>query len=256
MFSTLKYITVGVFIGVGLLGSLGACRRLLGRHATSPILDATINGMLIAIALLYLLPLANDQLAKVHFRHALLGQAQIIVWFGLGFSLLWLTEKTIQNALISHRQMDWRMVAVVAMINATLSGLSLGLIGETASFVMIAIVLLIHKLFEINFYQMKIQRLRHLGQSISPLLSYSTIPLVLIMPAMIVLVSTLPIHHTYPQFRAIVYAMNAGTLCYVATLHTQYRYHPRVRYNSYLKYSQLLATMAGIAILAVLTIWL
>lgn len=213
--------------------------------------NAIANGVFIGVALFHLIP------TTLHTFEALQYNEIVIPTFGLivaSYACLLLIDKGLKRLSTKlNRILEAWTLAIIISIHAFITGVTLG-ISETFALVWILfLAIIIHKSFETFALVVNLQRnLRNPIQVWLLMLLF-----VFISPFAILLGKTLTtgaLAHFDTALTAWFNAIAAGTFLYIGTAHTAYE-PIHTTFDGYQRYSQILATLTGVAIMGIAAIW-
>lgn len=212
--------------------------------------DAIANGIFIGAALFHLIPEAIESF-KLEVNTYPYPETFILV--ASSYFLFWLLEKVfLRRERHARQQLHVGILVIILSIHAAVAGLTLG-ISQTLSLVSILFVaILAHKGFETFAFVMNVYRQVGRGFVLNMILLFFS----LITPLGILLglagdqVFTIQFDNL---MSASFSAVAAGTFLYIGTSHGKHLTH---QHDSYQQYTRILATIAGVAAMAILGFWL
>ncbi len=212
--------------------------------------DAFANGIFIGAALFHLLPDAVDS-----FQH----NASFSPYFDatliacVSFIVLLLTEKlSLLFDESKHLVVGLWLIIITLSIHAFVTGFALGLMNSPSLFSILLIAILVHKSFEIFALVINIAK-RSQSQIFSKLITFI---FTLVTPAGIMLGSyndAFLTNHADMQLSAIFNAIAAGTFFFIGMSHRSHDHG--VLADSHHQYTNVIASIVGVIVMAVLAIW-
>lgn len=213
--------------------------------------DAIANGIFIGAALFHMLP---DAVAG--FEHSTTSSAYLDACLiaCASYALLLLIEKLdlLYNTNKRAKTQAWLTISTLS-IHAFITGLALGLMKDLSLFSVMLIAIIIHKCFEI--FALVINLTKH---SPTPkILKSISFLFTLITPCGILLGSyshiLLP-HQMDGSLSAVFNAIAAGTFFFIGIVHREH--HQNIQSNTHHQYSNVLASIVGVIMMAILAIWM
>lgn len=251
-----KLATALLIALVTILVGLGALRFIKERRSLTEIGDALADGIFLGVALFHLLPTALTTFQqKISVALSLLSA---IVCLIAGFILLFLLERHLTRHEPAHQHRTctanaW-MLASILSVHAFIAGVALGMSSQLSAVIILLVAILAHKGFE--SYALVMGFFRHLPQ----IKTTRTILFIfsLVTPLGIILASLVSDFLQQTQviwITAICNAFAAGSFLYIGTRHSSHmHFHPARSHQHRLR--QFLITLLGIALMAVLAIWI
>lgn len=208
--------------------------------------DAFADGIFLGIAFFHLLPHAfHTLIPHWHLAPATAWIAiKLIALTVLGFALLgWVTR-------LEHHHGAWFLLIILSL-HAFIMGSVLGIAGQLAELLLIFVAILTHKGFEAFALITGLKRYWKSGTALYLVLYIFA----LMTPLGIILGSLLKHHlliHAQPHFISYLNAFAAGAFIFIASSHT----HAHSHVHDVLKrYQQLMVTIGGLGLMAVLSLW-
>lgn len=213
--------------------------------------EAFANGIFLGAAAFHLLPDAAAGFIKCKHCSPIFDS---LLLAGLSFLLLMLFEHLVTKKIHHFRQIvHVGPLLLTLSVHAFLTGIALGISESYVVILSIFIAIIAHKAFEMFALVINLHRkLKHNYHVRLLFLLFSFVtPIGIFLGNAEIAFLPLGAHNLLTAF---FNAICAGTFVYIATVHAHHQHHPYG--DSYLKYSQILATICGVALMAILSIWI
>lgn len=214
--------------------------------------DAIANGVFIGTALFHLFPDAASGFESIAIKLAYTYSLLLILFTYI--ILLILDRLTSQRYVEKNIYIKTWLLSVTISIHALITGITLGIADSLTIVSILSIAIIAHKGFESFALVVKLHHyLQKQHQLIIVLLLFS-----LVTPTGIILgmlVNTLLKSNVNSLLTACFSALAAGTFLFIGLSHSHHKVY-RKEIDSYRRYPQVLATLAGMALMAVLAIWI
>lgn len=246
----LKWLASGLIAALTLCA--GVASLLLSHHypRLRRLGDAMAHGVFIGVAIFHLVP------AALHNIHRSTISAYTIVFMIIVLSIFFLVVLTrfLEQFSTHHSKVTQAMIlTLILSIHAFITGATLGIADTKTIASIVLIAILAHKVFETFALTVSLKRfLQRLGWIISTLIIFTCIT-----PAGIFTGSYVHEHLSSASgmiATAYFNAIAAGTFLYIGSVHAQHK-PDHVSFDTYHRYTQIIATFLGIAVMAVLSFW-
>ncbi len=247
---TFKWLAAIIILLVSLVAGLGSLRLVNKYRSFLRIGDAAADGIFIGAAVFHLLPNAVHQFNTLDVSSSFIIAALLLI---ISFIIFILLHHVLHRFRGDSRSLHVWILTIILSIHAMIAGLTLG-ISETLTIIsVIFVAIAAHKGFETFALMMSLHR---------NLIALSQVILILILFSLVtpigIMLGSMSSHflqtNTNILLTACFSAIAAGTFLYIGTIHTRHQHYP-VSENSYQRYSQFLATVAGIVLMAIVAIW-
>lgn len=251
-----KWIAAGFIFAISLIAGFASLRFATKYQKQLQLGDAAANGIFVGAAIFHLFPSAIAQFHQLNITTEFLS-AYFYVLLIIGVSFLFLVGidfifnkiRPVENKIINA----W-LLTITLSIHAFIGGMALG-ISETVTIAsVIFIAILVHKGFEMFAFVVILYRQLHTYRHV--LLIFLIFTLITPLGIWLGIISD-----TYFQanidniLTACFNAFAAGTFLYIGLIDRHHQhYHPAL--DSYHQYSRVLAAIAGVVMMAILSIWI
>lgn len=247
----LKWLAALVIFGVTLLTGFLSIGFTLRFRQQLEMGDAVANGIFIGAAVFHLLPEAISGFEAVGSSFAYANTAILLL---ASYFVFWLIEKALmlRNEKAAKRHVHVVILVIILSIHASVAGLTLG-ISETFSLVSILFIAIIaHKGFETFAFVINVYRQIGRGWTLRILLTLFA--LITPIGILIGMLGDAILHsHLDNLLTAAFSAIAAGTFLYIGTTHSHHIQNKR--HDSHQQYARLVATIAGVVLMALLAFW-
>jgi solute carrier family 39 (zinc transporter), member 1/2/3 len=248
---SLKWAASLIILSISMMAALASIHIAKKYQRWLSFSDALANGVFIGAALFHMLPDAVSEFQSNNIFSPYLDATLIAC---VSFILLLLIEKLSLLFDKSKRVIIGLWLIIVTLsIHAFVTGFALGLMNSLSLFSILLIAILVHKSFEIFALVINISK-----RCQSPwLLKLISFLFTLITPCGILLgsySSLLFASHSSNILSASFDAIAAGTFFFIGMIHREHQ--QTVLTDSHHQYSNVLASITGVAVMAVLAIWL
>lgn len=236
-----KTLAASLIFIISLGAGIASLRFMMRYQRSLQLGDALANGIFIGVAIFHLIPNTLNSFNALHLEHS---YSLTVLLAATSFALLWILEQVRYLAV-------W-MLFIAISIHATISGLALGVSDSLSMMSIIFIAIIAHKGFEA--FALAINLSRKLGTQktlwLIGLFSLFTPLGITVGSFSESFMSTTLDHYLTACFSAFA----AGTFLYIGAIHTHHKF-PQKSQDSYHEYSQILAMLVGVILMAILGIW-
>lgn len=213
--------------------------------------NAMANGIFIGASIFHLFPNAIHSFGAIGIIKDYTYTMILIVG---SYATLLLINKFLSSVsgTMSKPVSAW-LLTITLSIHAFIAGVALGISQTFALASVVFFAIIAHKAFETFALVVNLQR--RLNHRLSVILV--TLIFILITPFAIIFSTTLTIglnSHIDSILTACFNAVAAGTFLYIGTTHAEFK-PKHLSFDSYHRYTQILATLAGVALMAIVAIW-
>ena len=246
-----KWLAAAIILAITLLTGLASIAFANRYQKQLEVGDAIANGIFIGAAIFHLFPTALQEFRHMglHFLYA-----ETIALIAFSFAVLWLLEYVLlrRNKKASRQVKVW-VLTIALSIHALIAGVALGISTELSIVSILFIAIIAHKGFETFAFVVNLHRqLGKVFQVILVLLVFSLVTPVGI--ALGIFSDTFLYVPLDNLLTALFSAFAAGTFLYIGTVHSHHLHHTHEKDN-YHQYVKVIATIIGVAVMGVISIW-